>query len=256
MESVSNELRILLARADQFPAETGAQTLHISIVDSIANAEDMRELLFVKLQRFPRARTHERQRSIALVAAVALVSLGCTDWSKECDAAFQAQDYESAAKSCAQAAENGDASAQYNLGWMYAVGEGVPEDDAKTFEWYTKAAEQGDALGQLGVGRAYAEGEGVPEDKAKAVEWLTKSAEQGRADAQYILGGMYHFGEGVPASYVRAHAWFSLAAAQGRDAYIQSKAMCEMEMSKEQIAEAQKLATELYEKIRARKDGD
>ena len=46
-------------------------------------------------------------------------------------------------------AEQGNASAQSNLGFMYANGEGVPEDDATAVMWYTKAAEQGDAEAQF-----------------------------------------------------------------------------------------------------------
>ena len=43
------------------------------------------------------------------------------------------------------AAEQGDASAQFNLGFMYATGEGVPKDDAKAVKWFRLAAEQGHA---------------------------------------------------------------------------------------------------------------
>ena len=43
-------------------------------------------------------------------------------------------------------AEQGDVSAQYNLGIIYANGRGVPENDAEAVKWYSKAAEQGDAL--------------------------------------------------------------------------------------------------------------
>ena len=42
-----------------------------------------------------------------------------------------------------QAAEQGDASAQYNLGVMYANGEGVPEDYVKAYAWINLAAAQG-----------------------------------------------------------------------------------------------------------------
>ena len=41
------------------------------------------------------------------------------------------------------AADNGEALAQYNLGLLHDLGEGMPEDDATAVKWYTKAAEQG-----------------------------------------------------------------------------------------------------------------
>ena len=41
------------------------------------------------------------------------------------------------------AAEQGDADAQYSLGFMYATGDGVPENDAEAVKWYRFSAEQG-----------------------------------------------------------------------------------------------------------------
>ena len=58
-------------------------------------------------------------------------------------------------KPCAgiqMAAEQGYAGAQYNLGLMYAQGEGVPEDDAEAVRWYQMAAEQGQAGAQFNLG--------------------------------------------------------------------------------------------------------
>ena len=40
-------------------------------------------------------------------------------------------------------AEQGDVDAQFNLGFMYGTGEGVPQDDAEALLWYWLAAEQG-----------------------------------------------------------------------------------------------------------------
>ena len=37
--------------------------------------------------------------------------------------------------------EQGDAAAQYQLGVMYADGEGVPQDDSEALRWYRMAAE-------------------------------------------------------------------------------------------------------------------
>ena len=58
-------------------------------------------------------------------------------------------------------AESGDADAQYNLGVMYAFGEGVAKDQVEAVKWYRKAAEQGDADAQYNLGVRYAKGEGV-----------------------------------------------------------------------------------------------
>ena len=38
-------------------------------------------------------------------------------------------------------AEQGHAEAQYNVGFRYSTGEGVPQDDAEAVRWYRLAAE-------------------------------------------------------------------------------------------------------------------
>ena len=47
-------------------------------------------------------------------------------------------------------------------------------------KWYTEAAEQGNAVAQFTLGKCYFYGEGVEQDKQNAVEWYTRAAEQGR----------------------------------------------------------------------------
>ena len=73
----------------------------------------------------------------------------------------------------------GDATAQYNLGRMYATGRGVRQDAAQTVAWYEKAAAQGVAEAQLNLGLTYAEGEGVRQNKTTAKEWLGKACDNG-----------------------------------------------------------------------------
>jgi len=106
-------------------------------------------------------------------------------------------------------------------------------------------AEQGHTEAQIRLGHIYDYGEGIiPEDNALAVKWLTKAAEQGDPDAQFDIARKHRDGEGVPVDHVLAHAWFSMAAAQGGDYHKQIKAEFEMNLSEDQIAEAQKLASE------------
>ena len=142
-----------------------------------------------------------------------------------------------------------DAEAQYDLGFKYANGEGVPEDDAEAVRWYRMAAEQGEAIAQFNLGVMYANGEGVPEDDAEAVRWHRMAAEQGLALAQTTLGFMYENGEGVPENYVRAYAWLNLAAAQGHETAVSGKADLQRRMTAAQIAEAQELSTTLFARI-------
>ena len=112
-------------------------------------------------------------------------------------------------------------------------------------KWFRLAAEQGLASAQFNLGLMYDEGRGVPQDDQEAVKWYRLAADQGDALAQNNLGLMYRNGRGVPQDYVRAHMWVNLAAAQGQDEDRREarEAIAEM-MTPAQIAEAQKLARE------------
>ena len=57
--------------------------------------------------------------------------------------AYDTGDYAAALREWRPLAEQGDAKAQYNLGVMYAKGEGVAQDYAQAAEWYNLAAAQG-----------------------------------------------------------------------------------------------------------------
>ena len=81
------------------------------------------------------------------------------------------------------AAARGDARAQYNLGYMYSKGEGVPRDYKEAVKWYRLAAAQGDARAQYNLGHMYSKGEGVPVDKVYAYMWWNLSAASGSEDA-------------------------------------------------------------------------
>jgi TPR repeat protein len=148
-------------------------------------------------------------------------------------------------------AEHGNATAQFNLGFMYYEGQGVPQDYATAMSWFRKAADQGDANAQNQLAIMYNKGQGVPQDYATAVSWYRKAAEQGDTAAQYNLGAMYNNGQGVPQDYVAAHMWFNLAAAgrdklavEGRERAVEGRERVAKEMTPAQIAEAQKLARE------------
>ena len=66
-------------------------------------------------------------------------------------------------------AEQGDAEAQFNLGFCYDDGRGVRKDYGEAVKWYRKAAEQNFAPAQFNLGYCYAYGQGVRKDKEDAV---------------------------------------------------------------------------------------
>ena len=48
--------------------------------------------------------------------------------------------------------------AQFNLGLSYDTGTGVPQDPAEAARWFRRAADQGDATAQQNLGVKYANG--------------------------------------------------------------------------------------------------
>ena len=79
-------------------------------------------------------------------------------------------------------ANQGDATAQHNLGVMYTKGSGVRQDYAKAAQWYEKAANQGFAFAQSNLGTMYYEGKGVRQNMATAKEWFGKACDNGFQD--------------------------------------------------------------------------
>jgi TPR repeat protein len=79
------------------------------------------------------------------------------------------------------------------------------------------------------------------------VRWYRLAADQGNAFAQNNLGLMYAQGFGVPEDIVLAYMWFNLSAAQGNEAARDNKDIAEQQMTREQIAEAQRLSREWLE---------
>jgi TPR repeat protein len=88
--------------------------------------------------RFPRT----RYLLPLTILAILLTSLAHADFQDGVDA-YDRKDYETALKEWQPLAEEGDALAQYNLGVMYANGQGVPQDYVQAHMWVNLAAAQG-----------------------------------------------------------------------------------------------------------------
>jgi uncharacterized protein len=154
------------------------------------------------------------------------------------------QNYSEAAKWFRLAAAQGDPAAQFNLGLMYDKGDGVAQNFAEAAKWYRLAADQGVAGAQFNLGVMYFWGRGAPQNFAEAAKWYRLAADQGVAGAQASLGFMYYKGQGVPQNYVSAHMWYSLAAARDYKDAEKARDTIAGRMTPGQIAEAQKQAAE------------
>jgi TPR repeat protein len=120
--------------------------------------------------------------------------------------------------------------------------------DMRNFDRTLERANAGDAMAQYDLGVMYSSGTGVQEDQTEAVKWYRMAAEQGDADAQHNLGVMYDNGAGVPEDDVEAYAWFSVVATGGQIRGEKFRDSVKEQLTAEQLAEAQKRATELFEK--------
>ncbi|WP_140183110.1 tetratricopeptide repeat protein [Providencia stuartii] len=84
------------------------------------------------------------------------------------------------------------------LAKRYANGIGLPLNLPLAIEWLTKAATQGDAEAQFYLGWLYAHGKGIPQDDELAFIWMGQAAQQNDAQAQYWLARFYQHGVGAP----------------------------------------------------------
>lgn len=84
-------------------------------------------------------------------------------------------------------AQRGHAEAQYNIGWLYANGNGLNVDPRLAVQWWQKAATQGHVDAQFAVGMAYITGEGLKKDLKVAMHWFIAAALQEQEDAREIL---------------------------------------------------------------------
>ncbi len=163
-----------------------------------------------------------------------------------------AQDFAKAADAYAQAADLGDANAQFSLGSLVAEGLGVQKDLRIAADLFEQAAQngneaaalqslphlsprqrrdlstrprrsngcrkrlkQGNPRAQYDLGAFYQFGRGVPIDKAKAAEWTARASDAGLPEAQVEYGVMLFKGDGVAIDEARAARLFRLAAEQG-----------------------------------------
>jgi len=179
--------------------------------------------------------------SAAMLLPIAPVAAGPYE---DATAAYSRGDYATALRLLRPLANQGNAAAQNDLGYLFATGHGVLQNYVEAVKWFRLSASQGDVGAQYNLGVMYDNGRGVPQNYAEALNWYRLAADQDHALAQRNLGSMYYKGEGVPQDYVRAHMWLNLSATQGDQDAAKSRDIVAKLMTPAQIAEAQKLARE------------
>jgi TPR repeat protein len=144
---------------------------------------------------------------------------------------YNAGDKEGAARALEYAAGQGHALALWKLGRMYAEGDGVPHDDLKAFEFFSRIADDTkddgpDAQNSGVVASAFTalggyfldgiKGTYVRPNPERAYDMFNYAASYfGDPNAQYNLARLYLDGTGVKADARQAARWFNLAAEKG-----------------------------------------
>jgi uncharacterized protein len=124
-------------------------------------------------------------------------------------------DFHTAVRIYTELSNQGDRTAQLQLGLMYDEGHGVPKHYQQAVRWYTVAASQGDPEAPYYLGRIYQDGRGGSKNYASARQWYRVAAQRENHKAAVNLGGMYVLGLGGPKDYQLAGKWFLLAANHG-----------------------------------------
>ena len=118
------------------------------------------------------------------------------------------------------------------------------------FKQLIKSAQEGNATAQFNLGVMYFDGKEVPQNFLEAAKWYGRAADQGDKQAQFNLGLMCYRGTGIPQNYHYAYELFSLAAAQGDERAKQGMTAILLEAPAEQAAEIRKLAGETTDATR------
>ena len=135
----------------------------------------------------------------------------------------------------------------------WSASAGMTPEEVEAFEGAKAKAEQGDAKAQFNLGYLYYNGEGVTKDFVQAVSWWRKAADQGNAPAQFNLGNSYANGEGVTKDEIEAYAYYNLARITNESAR-RNLAILEKKMSRDEIASGQQRTKQLQKEIESKKD--
>ena len=142
-----------------------------------------------------------------------------------------------------QAAEQGDARAQFNLGIMYDNGEGVPQGRSRGREVVpagrrTRLRPMRSSCSETYTAQALACRRTMSKRRAGS-EWPPNRA---HAEAQFFLGVRYNTGMGVLKDSVLAHMWSNIAGANGNASARELRDILERDMTRAEISRATELA--------------
>lgn len=189
-------------------------------------------------------------------------------------------------------AEQGDASAQFNLGVMYTYGHaveknpvlarelylkaaaqdldvahhalgmmskdgfGVAQDYQEAMKWFKSAAALGNHFAELEIGNFYREGKGVEADIKMAADYYLKAAKANVVGAQLNMGSLHLMGAGVEQDNIMSFAWLAVAALNGSEKAKDILQANHQDMSSDDLFIAKGKTVEILRELGAFTDGE
>jgi hypothetical protein len=109
------------------------------------------------------------------------------------------------------AAQGGNASAQWYLGYLCCIGQGVQKNWTVAASWFRAAADRGNMFGQNDLGTCYYTGQGVEKSLDEAIKWYRLAADNGHPSAAFSLGWLAEKAGDI----AMAKQWYNLALKHG-----------------------------------------
>lgn len=106
-----------------------------------------------------------------------------------------------------EAAELGQAEAQFNYGVLCREGVGATKNDSLALVWFRRSAEQGFVDAEYTLGQAYLKGTGTAADPLQGFLWMEKAAQQDDPEAMFIVSGLCKQGTGTAKDPAQARIW-------------------------------------------------
>jgi TPR repeat protein len=103
----------------------------------------------------------------------------------------------------------------------------------------------GDREAQNLLGVRHFTGDGLPQNNLKAAELFTRSARQGLSKAQFNLAYMHHKGIGLNQDYTKACVWYKAAAEQGHNEAQESLDSLKQYMTSAKLQEVSRLTAQI-----------
>ena len=144
-----------------------------------------------------------------------------------------------------EAAEAGDAEAQYRIGKSRLVDAAIePAKASEAVSWLQRAANSGHTEAMVYLGRIYQSGIGALQNYELAAGWVERAAVAADPEGMLELGRFYRDGGGYDKNPIPADGWMNRAAASNAPGAAREREAVARMLDSETLKEAQRLSLE------------